>query len=267
MTRVHGGLTYSALRGFRPLLLDLHRPAGDAPAPVVVWVHGGGFQWGDRRYLPETLEPGSLWTALTEAGVAVATVDYRLSGEARFPAQLADLAAALGYLREHAGELGLDAGRIALAGESAGATLAVLAAFADRAAQAAAGGTEAAGGVAAVACWYPITDMTVRHADRDDSPEANLLGGRPVDLPELAALGSPVAQVPADPPPFLLLHGTEDTMVPSTHSERLHEALLKVGGRAQLRLVPGADHIFAGYDDVPALVAQTVRFLADELGS
>ncbi|MCX4750146.1 alpha/beta hydrolase [Kitasatospora sp. NBC_01287] len=256
---VYEGLDYAAVPGFRPLLLDLHLPpvaaAGAGPVPLVVWVHGGGFRYGDRRRPPETLAPGALWAALTGAGIAVATVDYRLSGEARFPAQLADVTAAVEFLRRNSAALGLDAGRVALWGESAGGTLAALAGFAEPDA------------FAALVLWYPITDLLARRPDRADSAEGRLLGGRPLDLPELAAQGSPVARVPAaGAPPVLLLHGTADAVVPSTHSERLHELLVAAGGRTELRLVPGADHIFEGYGQVPALLAESVAFLARELG-
>lgn len=268
---VFEGLTYAIEPGFRPLLLDLHlppTPADGAPMPLVVWVHGGGFQFGDRRHPPETVAPGALWETLTGAGIAVATVDYRLSGEARFPAQLTDLAAALAFLRRNAAALGLDCGRIALWGESAGAALAALAAFADVRADGvrSSEGDTAATAVAALVLWYPITDLSVRSPTDPDSSEGRLLGGPPCELAELATLGSPVAQVPTDPPPTLLIHGLADVTVPSTHSERLYEELLTAGGRAELRLVPGAAHIFAGCPDVPSLVAESVRFLARELG-
>lgn len=245
------GLTYATVPGFRPLLLDLHRPADPAPAPVVVWIHGGGFQSGDRRYLPDTLEPGSLFAAATSAGLAVATIDYRLSGEAHFPAQLADVSAALDYLRCHTVELGLDGERIAIWGESAGGTLAALAALTD-------------GGLRAAVCWYPLTDLMARWPERTDSPEALLLGGAPADLPELAALAGPVARVGPGAPPFLLVHGTADAMVACSQSEWLHELLLKAGGRSTYLPVPGADHCFAGFADVPSLVEASVAFLARE---
>ncbi|MCC9307090.1 alpha/beta hydrolase [Kitasatospora sp. RB6PN24] len=250
--RAYEGLTYAEVRGFRPLLLDLRLPPGPGPAPVAVWVHGGGFQWGDRRYPLEAMEPEAFWRAATRAGLAVATIDYRLSGEARFPAQLDDAQAALAFLRRNAGQLGLDPGRIGLWGESAGGAIAALAAFAD-------------GGVRAVATWYAVTDMAVRNPREADSSEGRLLGGRPVDLPELAGRASPVAQVPADPPPFLLLHGTADTIAAPAHSELLHQALLAAGGRSELVLVPGAQHAFDGWPDVPGLVDRTVAFLAEEL--
>jgi acetyl esterase/lipase len=249
---VHEGLTYAVVRGFRPLLLDLRLPPGPDPAPVVVWVHGGGFQYGDRRYPSDEMAPEAFWRAATRAGLAVATIDYRLSGEARFPAQQEDAAAALAFLRRNAGQLGLDAERIGLWGESAGGAIAALAAFADRA-------------VRAAALWYPVTDMGVRNPALADSSEGRLLGGRPADLPELVARASPVTRVPADPPPFLLVHGDADTIAAPEHSERLHQALLAAGGRSELELVPGGEHAFEGHPDVPGLVDRTVAFFVKEL--
>jgi len=249
---VYDGISYSMPLGYRPVLMDLHRPAAESPVPVVVWIHGGGFQSGDRRYLPETVAPGAIFDALTGAGLAVATIDYRHTAEAHFPAQVDDVNAAIAYLREYAEVLGLDAGRIGVWGESAGAALA---------AQTALTGSP----VSAVVAWYPPTDMRTRRPADADTSEALLLGGPPTELPELAAEASPVTHVSAAAPPFLLIHGTGDTVVPPSHSERLHELLLKAGADSTYLPVPGAGHIFEGYDDVPGLIAASVDFLARRL--
>jgi acetyl esterase/lipase len=95
------GVTYAAAIGYRPLQLDLWVPAGENAPPLVVWIHGGAWLFGDRRYLPETLRPDQLSDELLAAGLAVATIDYRLSLEAKFPAQLHDTKAAVRYLRAH----------------------------------------------------------------------------------------------------------------------------------------------------------------------
>src|SRR4051794_5286283 len=113
VSAVHRELSYARAIGFRPLKMDLWLPRqATAPVPLVLWVHGGASQLGDRRELPPTFAPDSVFRLLNEAGIACATVDYRLSLEAPFPAQLHDLKAAIRYVREFADVLGIDAGRI-----------------------------------------------------------------------------------------------------------------------------------------------------------
>src|SRR3954470_217136 len=101
------GVSYAIAYGYRPLQLDVWVPESATPPPLVVWIHGGGWMFGDRRYLPETLRPNQLFDAMLDAGLSVATIDYRHALEAKFPAQLQDVKAAVRYLRSHAGELGI----------------------------------------------------------------------------------------------------------------------------------------------------------------
>ncbi len=246
------GVSYALRTGFRPLLLDLHVPAGEGPFPVAVWLHGGAFREGDRRYLPSTLRPGSVFEALVAAGIAVATVDYRLSGEAHYPAQLDDVTAALRYLRKYAGELGLDTDRLGVWGESAGGTLAALAALT----------TDA---VTAAVCWYPPTDLAALGHHGPDSPVTQLLGGCSSELVAEADRASPVRHVTPDAPPFLLVHGVQDDLVPLSQSEALHERLLAAGARSVLVPVEGAGHCFGEYPDTSGLIADAVAFLSAEL--
>jgi acetyl esterase/lipase len=263
LVRVHEGVTYAELPGFRPLLLDLHLPADAGPGPgaarpvpVVVWIHGGAFLSGDRRYLPDTLPPGSVFEALTAAGMAVATVDYRLSGEALFPAQLDDVRAALAFLRANSERWGLDPERIGVWGESAGGLLAALAALG-------AGGPT---GVAAAALWYSVTDLVVLDGG-PDHPASLLIGGTPRELPDAARAASPTTHVSFDAPPFLLLHGVDDGSMPYAQSELLHRRLLAAGASATLVPVAGADHVFAGHPEPLRLVEQTVAWLASVLAA
>ncbi|MDQ1726860.1 MAG: hypothetical protein QOK14_905, partial [Frankiaceae bacterium] len=121
--------TFQYVRGYRPLDLDLYVPAGVVSPPVVVWIHGGSFHSGDRRGMPPTVAPGAVFDVLTSAGMAVASIDYRLSGEAHFPAQLEDVHAAIAYLTSNAEALGVRQGRLGVWGESAGGCLAALAAL------------------------------------------------------------------------------------------------------------------------------------------
>lgn len=126
---IHQEVIYSRLADFRPLALDLHVPADVRSAPVVVWIHGGGFRAGDRRSLPHTVRPNAVFDALTTAGLACATIDYRLAGEAIWPAQRDDVNAAIDSIAAHADQYGIDADRVGIWGESAGAHLALMAAM------------------------------------------------------------------------------------------------------------------------------------------
>ena len=275
--RHYSGLTYAVAFGYRPLQLDVWVPAGEGLAPLVVWVHGGGFMFGDRRVLPETLRPNQVFDALLEAGLAVATIDYRHSLEAPFPAQLHDAKAAVRYLRAFADELGISTERIGAMGESAGGHL--VAALGLTAHRADLEGTHGVVGpssaVDVVVDWYGLADLTTmpRHAlppeiaaklppELATPPEDNLTRGL-----EGAALAdaSPITHVTPDAPPFLLVHGTADWLVPYAQSEQLHAALTAAGVQSRLVPVEGAQHIFDGYDDIDGLVRLSVEYLAEAL--
>ena len=271
------GITYAAPIGYRPLQLDLWVPAGETAPPLVVWIHGGAWLFGDRRYLPPTLRPDQLFDELLAAGLAVATIDYRLSLEAKFPAQLHDAKAAVRYLRTHADQLGLDPGRIGVWGESAGGHLAAMVGLTGERSdlEGTLGVLGPSSAVDAVVVWYGPMDMA-EHARPVHPPEvAAQLPPELLTAPEDHLVGSldPAAQAAASPvsyvtptaPPFLLVHGTADTLVPYVHSELMHKALTDAGVEVELVPVDGADHIFDGYDDVDAVVRRSVDFLVDAL--
>ena len=232
---------------------------------------------GDRRYLPETLRPNQVFDALLAAGLAVATVDYRLSGEATFPAQLHDVKAAVRYLRAHADQFGVDTGKVGIWGESAGAHLATLVGLTahrpDLEGRHGVVGPSSA--VDVVVDWYGPTDMTTMPRQTFPPELAVILPPEFLVPPEdrlLAGLdeagvadASPVTSVTADSPPFLLVHGTEDHLVPYSQSEALAAALTAAGVPVRLLPVVGADHIFLGCSDVDAIVQQSVQYLADAL--
>ncbi|MEU9800306.1 alpha/beta hydrolase [Streptomyces sp. NPDC051000] len=285
--RHHDGITYATTPGYRPRLLDVRVPAGEGPFPVVVWIHGGGWLDGDRRYPPPTVPAALLHGAVLGAGLALVSIDYRHSLEAPFPAQLHDVKAAIRYVRAYAGVLGLDADRIAVWGESAGGHLAALAGLVgpDSADGAALEGTHGVGsgdtGVRAVVDWYGVSDLIslAEHpmppmppmppgVEFPDPYEA-LLGAGVAARRDLARAASPVthAATASNPPPFLLVHGRLDGLVPYSQSELLAAALESVGGEVVLRPVEGADHIFLGSPDVPGIVAESVAFLSHHLRS
>jgi acetyl esterase/lipase len=275
--RRYVGLTYAATAGYRPLQLDLWVPDAAEPPPLIVWIHGGGWMIGDRRYLPETLRPDQLFDALVAAGLAVATIDYRLALEAPFPAQLHDAKAAIRYLRAHADELGVSTERIGVWGESAGGHLAALVGLTGSRSELEGGiglvGPSSA--VDVVVDWYGPADFTTMprmtppphiaaklEPAMHTPPEDTLVAGLD-DAGRAAA--SPITHVSADAPPFLLVHGTADWLVPYAQSEQLHAALSSAGVDCRLVPVEGAQHIFDGHDDVDAVVDLCVQYLAEAL--
>lgn len=261
----HRGVVYAEPDGFRPLLLDAHVPAAaTGPVPWVLWIHGGGWEHGDRRQTPEHWPEGLLFGAAVDAGLGLVTVDYRLSGEAVYPTQLEDVRAALAFVRRHADVLGLDPERVGVSGESAGGHLAAMLALT------AAGTPEA---VRTAALLYAVTDLTTlldlqgrEPHTRADAPESRLLGAVPEEDPARARAASPMHHVTSEAPPMLVISGDADRVVPAQQSERLHGALLAAGVDSTLDLVPGADHCFWDVDP-EAPLRRVVAYLADRLGA
>lgn len=261
-SRVERDLVFSEPPGFRPLTLDLHLPEGEHP-PVIVFVHGGGWFRGSRRMFCPGRTEAETFGRLTREGWAVASIDYRLSGEATFPAPLADVEAAIGWVAGEGSEaFGLDASRIALWGESAGGHLAALAA------------TAADTPVRAVVDWYGPSDLAAIPKPPAQpgqlaapSREEMLIGGLLAEHPELTRAASPVHAANAAVPPFLLVHGTADSMVPTEQSLLLRDALEAVGAHVELQLVPGAEHMWRGLDDFEIVLAPALRFLDEQVRS
>ncbi|WP_027344279.1 alpha/beta hydrolase [Hamadaea tsunoensis] len=255
-TVTYANCTVSAIQGFRPLHLDLHLPPGDGPFPVVLWIHGGAFWEGSRVWMPDTVGPHRFHERLLARGYAVADVDYRLSGEAAYPAQIVDVQAAIRWLRHHAAALRLDPRRFATLGESAGGHLALMAGFT--------GAGETA--IQAVVNWYGVADMTgFTEAIDPGHPLVALLGGPPAERTDFARWASPLHRVHAAAPPVLSIHGEADSTVPVGESVQLTEALQNLGVRADLHRVPGAEHCFDGYADIGGLIEESADFLDDVL--
>ena len=258
-------VVYAERDGFRPLALDLHLPVGAdaapdasstrplaaAPPPVVLFLHGGGWQGGSRREFGPDI--ADAFERIAAAGFAVASVDYRLSAEAVFPAQVDDVLQAIAWLQENAARLGVDATRLVLWGESAGATLAMLV------------GLRADAAARGVVDWYGPTDF-IEHAralGREDDPdcsEAKWFGGTVGSDPVTAAAASPARQAHAGAPPFLIVNGTADTSVPASQAVLLADALAAAGAEATLVLVEGAGHRWEGDVDRDALLDEAIAF-------
>jgi acetyl esterase/lipase len=244
---------------------------------VVVFLHGGGWRLGSRHSPGPAYRdaaPGP-FTRLALAGIAVASADYRLSGEATWPAQLHDAKAAVRWLRSRAAELGVDGDRIAAWGESAGGHLAALLGLTagDDGLEGDVGVTGPSSAVAAVVAWYPPTDVAAVATDTGADPldpstrEAQLLGASPPEVPRRAAEASPVTHVSPGAPPFLLLHGAADRFVPCVQSERLYAALLEAGVEVELDVYEDADHMWAGSPGAAgSAVERTVDVLRRRFG-
>lgn len=263
----HLAVEFSSIQGYRPLELDLYLPAAtDTPAPVILYIHGGGWRVGSRRIFGPAFTSWvpSPFQLLAEAGFAVASVDYRLSAEAIFPAQLDDVQAAARWIAANADQYGLDPQRLVVWGESAGGHLAALLGLTGADTDDAPSGVRVVG----VVDWYGPADLRIMQAhsrsdavtrpDSPDSRESQLLGAPLADSADRAAAASPVSHVHPDAPEFYLVHGTADRFVPTGQSEQLAAALTAAGCAVQLRLVPGADHMWIGTDEVPDIFAQSL---------
>ncbi|NTW41486.1 MAG: alpha/beta hydrolase [Cellulomonadaceae bacterium] len=257
----------SALPGYRELTVDVFRAAdrhGEV-LPLVVWIHGGGWEVGSPKHDWPFLTAAGSRSRIMGAGFALAMVTYRFSSEATFPAQIDDVKAALRWLHRNADEIGVDRRAFAVWGESAGGHLAALAALTSVAAS----GWQDAGRedetVAAAVVWYAPSDFQTLQGQTpdgaiEDSAVPHLLGGPVEEVREVAIAASPVTWVSRDAPPMLLVHGTEDLLVPCEQSRRLADALREVGADVRLQLVPGADHGFDGVDVVP-IIDEGIAFL------
>lgn len=230
--------------GDRELLLDLHHPGGVDPAPLIVYVHGGAWRAGSRDQMPIGL--------LVKEGFAIASVDYRLTPEAPFPANVHDIKAAIRFLRARAGQFRIDADRVAIIGSSAGGHLAALVGVT--------GGhpdlegtvgehLDQSSEVQAIVSYYGASNLTTilsqstPHGLKVRVPALELLFGGPISEREtLARLASPVFHVDRDDPPVLLIHGGQDPQMPINQSHELVGACRKAGVRVQFDVVHGGAH-------------------------
>jgi acetyl esterase/lipase len=230
------------------LLGDLYLPKGLAPSPVLVGVHGGGWQVGDRKFYTH-------WgNYLARHGYAVFAIEYRLMkpGVKTWPGAVHDTKAAVQFIRAEAAEFGLDAERVGLIGDSAGAHLSALVALASEE-PLFASGLAPADRVKAVIGFYGVYDMLAQwEHDQMTRPRDQItekfLGGPPMISRKLFFEASPLSYVTVDKNStrFLLIYGREDDIVdPATQSEKFLTALKQAGYFARTIVVPGAGHFWA----------------------
>jgi len=235
-------IRYATVNGHE-LKLDLHRPA-TGKHRLIVWVHGGAWRAGSKKDMP--------LNGLLDAGYSVASVDYRLSTQAPFPAQVHDIKAAIRFLRARQADYGYDAHEIVIAGASAGAHLAALVGVSN-------GHPELEGQVGefkdtssdvqAIISFFGMSNLTTiltqstPHGLNVRVPALQLLlEGQPTDKPELARLASPVFHVDEHDPPLLLIHGDQDPQAPINQSHELQGRYEAVRRPCQFHVIHGGKH-------------------------
>lgn len=259
-SEIQRDIRYAAPAG-QPLTLDARIPDGPGPFPAVIVVHGGGWARGSKR---DPMEVGPILDPLTAGGIAWFSVDYRLAPEARYPACVEDVEAAVQFVRQHAPEYRIDPERIALSGDSAGGhivDLVAVRATPDRPERR----------LAAVVCFYGPNDLVEDSFRRNGpSPSLQALFGLPPDRLDSATVqllqdASPLAFVRPDLPPFLLLHGTADQSVDYPGSLIWKAALDALGVPCELLTIPRGVHVMGNWDRMSppqtAYKAQVVAWL------
>lgn len=235
--------------GHRSQRLDLYLPKSkkvNGKLPLVVWIHGGAWRGGDKKF-------GKTWRPLLDEGVAVASINYRLSAVAHFPAQIQDCKAAIRWLRENGEQYNLNTERIGAWGSSAGGHLAaLLGTSGDVDELEPEGSSETSSRVQVVCNWFgPIDFLTMNQQsgpnstidhDAIDSPESLLIGGAIQDNPRKCDAASPAFYISPDDPPMLHVHGDRDNLVPVKQSKKFHDALTEAGLTSELLIVEGGGH-------------------------
>ena len=245
--KIYRNVQFAAPGGHR-LYMDLYVPKTAQPAPVVLWIFGGCWRFGSKGYHVNVRD-------LTTAGIAVASIQYRMSSTAVYPAQLEDCLAAAQWLRDHGAEYGIDATRMGASGESSGGQLA-----------AELGAAQGKSRIRAVCALYPVSDVTELAWLYAKPGRLNLieklLGGPIAQKYKLADSASPINHISRALPPFLIIHGARDRTVPVQQSERYFLALAAAGVEVQLMVAPEKGHWFR-LDDVQ--FAEVSRFFQTHL--
>ena len=225
-------------------MLDVYSPTEGKDRPIVVWIHGGGWRGGNKANPPGL--------AMVKNGVAVASVEYRFSQHAIFPAQIEDCKAAIRWLRAHAGEYGYRKDMVAAWGASAGGHLVALLGVTGQVKDFDVGANlDESSGVQCVIDWFGPADFPgydenlptpMVQRENPNSVIAQLFGGPVSQKLELAKRASPVTWATKDAAPMLIMQGTNDPLVPLDQSERLYKKLKEVGANVTLDVIEDAGH-------------------------
>lgn len=257
----HSDVEYARVDG-QPLRLDIYQPESSASNPLIIWVHGGAWRAGSKDRMPIG--------GMLDHGYAIASVDYRLSTTARFPANIHDIKAAIRFLRANAKQYNLNADQFYVAGASAGGHLAALVGVSNgvRALEGTVGANgDTSSDVHAAVSFYgaanlqTILKQSTPHGLSVRVPALNLLlGGQPEKVPDLARLASPVAHVDRKDPPLMLLHGDQDPQMPINQAHELHGAYRKLNLPVRFEVIHGAAHGGSAFYD-----SETLKHVAEFL--
>ncbi len=266
-TRVYGNISYAG-DSSRFHLLDIYLPEGPAKRrPLVIWVHGGAWmlndKYADMGYMKNTIR------GFLDSGYALASIDYRYSSSAPFPAQIRDCNQAVEFLYRHAVDYQLDSSKIALIGFSAGGHLATLLGLSlnNNVPAFFSGGEKPHFSIRCVLDFYGPADFLMLAGATDTAinnarnPAALLLGAMGVDRPDLAKTASPVSYIDKNDPPVFIVQGEKDESVPNTQSKILASWLRLAGVKTELIIVPGAPH-YGPMFDTPEIRNKLSLFLS-----
>ena len=240
-------VTYCTPNGV-PQKLDVYYPATGGSWPVLLYVHGGGWSEGDKA-------EGAGWRRMTEKGFLVVSVNYRLASyENKFPAMIEDVKCAVRYLRAHTAEYNLDADHIGAVGASAGGHLAALLGVADKSAGWDTGEyAEQSSRVQAVVTLAGPSDLTSEVYDSSMMAIYYAFDDMPGSPSEKLTAASPVTYISPDDPPFLIIHGDKDGIVPVEQAYVLDEQLRTSGVPSELVIVKNGTHNIDGENISPTV--------------
>jgi acetyl esterase/lipase len=270
-------LVYSRLPGYRPIILDLYLPAAHAgrnakSRPVIIYVHGGGGNSGHTRQAAAFENWPGVLASIAARGYVVASIEYRLGSEATSPAQIQDVKAAIQWLRSNAALYGIDKNRFGIWGGSAGGLLAALAGTSCGARELEPIGAGAESScVQAVVAWYGTFDAQPLAT----IPELMAMLGCKLSPceDERIKMASPVRYLDPTDPPFLLIHGANDSVAPLSQTLKFAEALKRNNVRGDLLVIPDVDHSFVGKTGAITHVAsiqalnRTIAFFDETIGA
>jgi acetyl esterase/lipase len=262
-TVIHGNIPYNS-DTLKKHLLDIYLPAdAKGKVPLVVFIHGGGWigndKYADMGYMTNTIN------AMLENGFAIASIDYRFAQNAVFPAILQDCNKAVSFLYDNADKYSLDKKRIALMGFSAGGHLASLMGTSqnNKVENLYFANTYRPFKYKAVVDFYGPTDLVLLPGNEDEkSPEAILIGAKPLERPDLAKAASPITYIDKNDPPFLIFHGEKDNIVSNKQSKLFHSWLNYYGVKNELTIVKDAPHFGKMYD-VDEIKTKVIDFLKE----